>query len=436
MISSGGPVERSPNTYLRTASTKQPAAPPSGEAAAPAEPQDTAEVSAPKKPGKRKFKRAMAKLTGWLVGGYSAMSSVPQGIAGGILKATEASPETEAVAHSVTSTLSHVASGAAIGGLVMGVPGAVVGGMVGFLGGVVSNFVNARAGITEQLVHKVDKAAGKALTDHQDSGKIKKYWHAAKDGAKAALEHGWKSGETSGQAAGAGVIDGIKFVRDEIVEAAKEKQEASADEERKPLTSGEIFRRTFGFMGAVTGAIINLPGAMVYGAMESLASPDESKEEAEHRVQSTRNLMHWATNVGKMAAPIGIGLALGGPLGVGIGVGYGLVTSSVRSIIDGRNGVDRGFARKVDRAINEVNADEDYSVGGHRVFYRASKGVAAAGHAAVTEGWRLGAESGRELGDGLLKNPLKVFQDVFNKVRAPEETAADPEPQRESTSEP
>ena len=426
MISQGGPLERLPHTHLRTAGSNPPAtegADPAADAAV-AEPQDQAEVSAPKKTKKRKFRRAIAKLSGWALGGYSALASVPQGIAGGLLKAAEASPNTEAVTHATTSTLTHVAAGAAIGGVVLGVPGAVVGGMVGFLGGVVGNFLNDRAGITEQMVEKVDKAANKALAEHQDNSKARQYWEVAKDGAKTAFEHGWKAGQTSGQAAGAGAIDGLKFVREEVVDDIKEKAES---QDKKPLTAGELFRRSFGFMGAVTGAIINLPGALVYGAMESMASPDESKEVADNRVQSTRNLMHWATNVGKMAAPIAIGLALGGPLGVGVGVGYGLVTSSVRSIIDGRSGVDRVFARKVDRAINEVNADEDPGQGGHRVFYRASKGVAAATHAAVTEGWRLGSESGRELGDGLLKNPLQVFQGVFDKVRAPAEEEQPPE---------
>lgn len=417
MISGNEPLRGLSQTPVhRKAAAAQPST--EAEPSAAAEPRDTLETSAGGKIS-RGIRRGVAKVSGLMMGTYSALTMVPQGIAGGILKAVKAKPNTEAVTHATTSSLTHLASGAAIGGVVMGVPGACVGALVGFIGGVIGNFLNARSGMTEQLIQKVDKAANKALKDHEDDGRLSKLWHTAKEGAEVAFQHGWKSGKTAGEAAGAGAVDGLKFVHNEVAEAKEEK--AGQVKEEKPFTPGEVFRRSFGMLGAFTGAMINLPGSIVYGALESMASPDETTAETENREQTTRTLMHWATNVGKMLPAIGIGLALGGPLGVGVGVGYGLITSSLRSIIDGRTGVDYSFASKVDRALNEVNADEDLAKGGHRVFYRASKGVAAATHASVTEGWKLGAQSGYELADGLIKNPLHVLQGVFNKVREPQE---------------
>jgi len=300
------------------------------------------------------------------------------------------------------STLSSVAATSLIGLGVLGPVGFVVGGVVGYLTGTIGNHLEARSGIGEQ---KIDKISAEV---EQRVGDSKGLWGSTKALASGAVNgaiEGYKSRKTTSKIQLSGIIDGVG----DAVADWKDSKSAPVKQLRENSPHGTLTKAAMTMAGGlfgVAGVMFNAPGGLVIGILESL------KETTSYiPTQMTKNVMLWATNVGKFL-PAAI---VSATCGVAAGTAVGVATASVTSIIDGRLGVNRKIALPVETAVKRAHGETEVKEN-LRAYYRAGKGSVVGLSAGVREGWKAGFQGGVEMfGDLLATTPESIEASEKNK---------------------
>ena len=347
-------------------------------------PEDTVETSSKLA---RKLKKGMISAASTGMAALSALTSIPEGIQIGLDTKAGKSDETKRLNAARVSTLTSVATSSAVGALVLGPVGFVVGGVVGYLKGTISNHLQARSGVADQKIDAVTKAVEESV------GESKGVWGSLKAMARGAVEgskHGYKDKKVTSKIQLSGVLDGIG-------EAAKDMKAAEPDrfteleEDSRHNTLSQLAMRGAGILFGTAGVMINAPGGMVIGILESL------KETTSYAPsQMTKNTMLWATNVGKFLPAAAIAGLVGGPIGIAASTAVGVATASVTSMIDGRLGVNHKIAQPVKAAVKEAHGEQEVKEN-LRAYYRAGKGATVGLAAGVREGWKSGYRGGVEV---------------------------------------
>lgn len=286
------------------------------------------------------------------------------------------------------STLASTAAAGAIGMAALGPVGLVVGSVVGYLKGMVGNHLEAKSGIREQKMQKITADVKQSVGDSTG------LWARAKamlKGASSGAVAGYKTRKTTSKIQLSGMLDGIgEAVEDWKESKSKPVKELSDASDHNPLSKAAM--RVSGSLFGTAGVMINAPGGMIIGTLESL------KETPSYiPSQMEKNLMLWSTNVGKFL-PAAI---VSATFGVAAGTAVGVATASVTSIIDGRLGVNRKIAQPVEKAVKEAHGEEEVKEN-LRAYYRAGKGAVVGLSAGVREGWNAGFQGGVEMMSDLL----------------------------------
>lgn len=306
-------------------------------------------------------------------------------------KTSKFSPsETKRLKAARAATTSSVVASGLVGLGVMGPVGLVLGGVMGYLTGTVGNHLEARSGIGEQKMERITESVQNAIGE---SGGLWAKTKAVVTGAAQGAVEGYKTRKTTSKIQMAGVLDGVA----DAVEDWKQAENAPI-KEFQDESNGAFTKAAMAVAGGVfgtAGVMINAPGGAVIGNLESL------KENSNYKpTQMEKNIMLWATNVGKfLPAAIVTTLAsvVAGPaVGVAAGTAVGVATASVTSIIDGRLGVNAKIARPVKNAVKEAHGEEDVKEN-LRAYYRAGKGSIVGLSAGVREGWKAGFQGGVEM---------------------------------------
>jgi hypothetical protein len=295
------------------------------------------------------------------------------------------------------STLASTAASGAIGMAVMGPVGLVVGSVVGYLKGMIGNHLEVRSGIADQKMDKITSDVKQAVGDATSfSTRVKAMYQGAKSGAV----QGYKTRKMTAKIQLSGMLDGVGEAIDDWKESKSEPVKALGDDSKHNFLSQAAMTFSGGLLGGA-GVLINAPGGMVIGTLESL------KETSSYiPSQMEKNLMLWSTNVGKFL-PAAI---VSATFGVAAGTAVGVATASVSSIIDGRMGVNRKIARPVENAVKEAHGEEEVKEN-LRAYYRAGKGSIVGLSAGIREGWKAGFQGGVEmLSDALAATPEAIEQ--------------------------
>jgi hypothetical protein len=293
------------------------------------------------------------------------------------------------------STLSSVAATSAIGCCILGPVGGVVGAVVGYLTGTIGNHLEAKSGIGDQKMEKITADIRETV------GESKGIWAKTKAfarGATSGAVHGYKSRKTTSKIQMSGILDGVgDAVKDWKKSKSEPVKELSNDSQHGTIS--KLAMAAAGGVFATAGVMINAPGGLVIGILESL-------KETTSYVPShmTKNVMLWATNVGKFL-PAAI---VSATCGVAAGTAVGVATASVTSMIDGRLGVNRKIAKPVEDAVKEAHGEDEVKEN-LRAYYRAGKGSVVGLSAGIREGWKAGFQGGVEMvGDALATTPEAI----------------------------
>jgi hypothetical protein len=417
------------NPHLGTLKTKRPSAPPAKAQqkttdTTPQTVQDSVDITSsatetPRKPLGQKLSRQIRR--GFLSAastGMAALNSIltiPVGIQMGLdtvkdmeterraaesqSETTETSTRTAAEQKRLNaariSTLASTAASGAIGMAVLGPVGLVVGSVVGYLKGMVGNHLEVRSGIADQKMEKISSDVKNTV------GSAKGAWAKTKaifQGATSGAVEGYKTRKLTSKIQLSGMLDGVGEAVEDWKESKSEPVKELADGSEHNAFSQAAMRFSGGLFGTA-GVLINAPGGMIIGTLESL------KETSSYiPSQMEKNLMLWSTNVGKFL-PAAI---VSATFGVAAGTAVGVATASVTSIIDGRLGVNRKIARPVEKAVKEAHGEEGVKEN-LRAYYRAGKGSVVGLSAGVREGWNAGFQGGVEmLSDALAATPEAI----------------------------
>jgi hypothetical protein len=354
---------------------------------APTTPEDTVDTNSSQSKLGRKLKKGFMSAASSTMGAVNALTSIPEGIQIGLDTKAGKSDEVKRLNAARVSTLTSVAASSAVGALVLGPVGFVVGGVVGYLKGTIGNHLEARSGVADAKIDDVTKAVEESV------GESKGVWGSVKAMARGAVEgakHGFHDRKVTSKIQLSGTLDGIK-------EAVKDSQTADPDrfteleENSEHNKLSQLAMRGAGILFGTAGVMINAPGGLVIGILESL------KETSSYvPSQMTKNTMLWATNVGKFLPAAAIAGILGGPIGIAASTAVGVATASVTSMIDGRLGVNNKIARPVKEAVKEAHGEQELKEN-LRAYYRAGKGATVGLVAGVREGWKSGYRGGVEM---------------------------------------
>lgn len=372
-----------------------------------ASPVDVKVESEPQEPSTKK-KLAKKLRKGFLsaastgLGALNAVASIPPGIQIALDTKAGNPSEVKRLNSARISTITSAAGGSAIGAALLGPVGLVVGGVVGYIAGTLGNHLEARSGIGGQSEDKISASVEKSLAE-SDS-----VWGSAKavlTGAVEGAKHGFRDRKVTSKIQMAGMLDGVKDAVEDNLQAKSE-----AIPELGPQSKhGALARATMlgaGVLFGVAGVAINAPGGLVIGILESL------KETQSHiPSQMTKNVMLWATNLGKFLPAAAIGAIIGGPVGIAASTLVGVATASVTSMIDGRLGVNRKIASPVEKAVKEAHGEQEVKEN-LRAYHRAGKGAVVGLAAGVREGWKAGFQGGVEVvRDALAATPESIEKD-------------------------
>jgi hypothetical protein len=335
----------------------------------------------------RKLKKGFMSAASTSMAAVSALTSIPEGIQIGLDTKAGKSDETKRLNAARVSTLTSVATSSAVGALVLGPVGFVVGGVVGYLKGTIENHLQARSGVADAKIEGLTKAVEESV------GESKGVWGSLKAMAKGAVEgakHGYKDRKVTSKIQLSGTIDGIKDAVEDT-KAAKPDRFTELEEGSRHNKLTQLAMRGAGILFGTAGVMINAPGGMVIGILESL------KETSSYvPSQMTKNTMLWATNVGKFLPAAAIAGLVGGPIGIAASTAVGVATASITSMIDGRLGVNNRIAQPVKSAVKEAHGEQEVKEN-LRAYYRAGKGATVGLAAGVREGWKSGYRGGVEV---------------------------------------
>ncbi len=370
-------------------------------------------------------RKTFAKTTGLLMGAVNFLSGIPKGMALGVDMAVNPDKSVGERKKDLSRlrVFAQTLTGALAGSFIFGPMGLVLGGIGGYISAAIDTYLDNKAGAEDNFIQNVGDAVSdqiQKLPKKEESSKFRKAINAAFAGAASGAKEGWRSGKVIGQGAGAGIISGLKFIAGDIKESVKnirssskkEKQvykqnpmlldvESSEKKKEKPGLTLKAFRTAMGALCAVSGVIMNVPGGVVEGALESV-------EMGSNRREVTKPLLLFATNAGKVVPPAIVGATLGGPVGGAIGTLVGLVTASLTTIIDGKYGFNKRIVNRVDKAISEVIEDPIDRSKGYAVYHNAAKGTLVGAYAGLKEGLSLGYKGGTEFADGIFDVPHEV----------------------------
>ncbi len=345
------------------------------------------EKAVPKK-RKRRVRKGFLKAASTGMAIYESVVSLPESIALGLDTANGASHEVKRTHSTRLSILSNTLAGAAVGSALGGPVGLVCGGVMGFLSGTMSNHLAAKSGVADQRVKNVSDKVSTSIGESKGAwGKIK--------GAVAGAFHGTKEAfqtrKTTATIQLAGALDGIEHVR-EAKEAGEFSSHVESTTSKKAQSRfGGLLQKSVGLVCGVSGVMINAPGGLIIGMLESVKDSKNYKPD-----QLTKSTMLLATNVGKFLPAAAVAAVLGGPVGIATSTAVGVATASLDSIIDGRFGVNRRIAGPVERAVNEAHGEENYQEN-LRAYYRAGKGAVVGLSVGVDQGWKTGRQGGIDI---------------------------------------
>lgn len=385
-----------------------------------AEASSTTEKSKSKKVPHSKLRKKLVSATSTVMAALGALGAVPQGMQMGLDTKAGKSEDVKRLNAARISTLTNVATAGGVGLAILGPVGMVVGGVVGYVTGTIENHLQARTGAGDRKMAAVTEAVQESV------GESKSVWGTAKalfTGGVEAAKQNFKDRKITSKLQVDGVLDGIKEAKEDIKEAmAEDKAEAATKKSKKGADHSLLARIAMRAGGAVLGAagvMINAPGGLVIGVLESLK---ETQNEVPS--QMTKNIMLWSTNVGKFLGPAIIGAAIGGPVGMAASTAVGVATASVTSIIDGRRGVNRRIASPVEDAVKDAHGEQGVKENFYD-YYRAGKGAVVGLAAGVREGWKAGYEGGIEMmSDAFATIPETIEKEDEPEASSPSETKA------------
>lgn len=371
--------------------------------------QDTVETGSAQGKFGRKLRKGLLSAASTGMATMSAIGSIPEGMQIGMDTKKGSSEEVKRLNAARVSTITSIAMSSAVGGAVLGPVGFVVGGVVGYLSGTISNHLQTRSGVADQKTENVSKAVDESV------GESKGVWGTVKALAKGAVEgakHGYKDRKTTSKIQLSGTLDGIK-------DAVKHGQEAKPDRFRELESDSrhgklsQLAMRAGGILFGAAGVMINAPGGLIIGVLESLKETSSFVPS-----QMTKNTMLWATNVGKFLPAAAIGALVGGPVGIAASTAVGVATASVTSMIDGRLGVNNLIAQPVKQAVKEAHGEQEVKEN-LRAYYRAGKGATVGLAAGVREGWKSGFRGGVEMvRDAIAATPESIEREDDDKAKA------------------
>ena len=351
------------------------------------EPQDVVDSAPANSKLSRKIRKGFLSAASTGMAAFKALESIPEGIQIGLDTKAGKSDDMKRLNAARVSTITSIATSSAVGSVLLGPVGFVVGGVVGYLSGMVGNHLAVRSGVGEQKMKAVTKAVEeKAGASEGVWGSVK----AAVTGAVEGAKQGFKHRKTTAKIQLSGALDGVK----EAVEDAKRAEPDRFTELEAGSRHGKLAQaamRAGGMLFGAAGVAINAPGGLIIGVLESLKETSSSIPS-----QMTKNLMLWATNLGKFLPAAAIGAVVGGPVGIAASTAVGVATASVTSIIDGRLGVNDKIARPVKLAVKEAHGEQEVK-DNSRAYYRAGKGAVVGLAAGVREGWKSGFRGGVEV---------------------------------------
>lgn len=363
---------------------------------------DSVDTSGPHNKLGRKVRKAFLSAASTGMAALDAVTSIPEGIQIGLDTKAGKSDEAKRLNAARVSTITSIATGSAIGSAVLGPVGFAVGAVVGYLSGTIGNHLEARSGVAEAKINAVTKSVEESVGESKGLwGSVKAMFTGAVQGAK----HGYKDRKVTSKIQLSGMLDGVK-------EAVEDSKQASPDQfteledgsRHNKLTQWAM--RAAGITFGAAGVMINAPGGLIIGVLESL------KETSSYiPSQMTKNTMLWATNVGKFLPAAIIGGVVGGPVGIAASTAVGVATASVTSMIDGRLGVNNKIARPVKNAVKEAHGEQELKEN-LRAYYRAGKGATVGLAAGVREGWKSGFRGGVEVvRDAIAATPESIERD-------------------------
>ena len=250
--------------------------------------------------------------------------------------------------------------------------------------------MEARSGAGDQMISEISEEVEKTIAG---KGSFRQGVSAVVSGATGGVKRGFHSRENSAKPMLSGVFDGISEAKEDF-QTSKASKVKGLSGNQSP--AARALMTASGVLFGVVGVMINAPGGLVLGVIESLSDSKDSTPS-----QMTKNTTFWATNIGKYLPPAIVGAAVGGPVGVALATGVACATGSVPSIIDGRSGLNRKIARPVENAVKEAHG-EDGVKENLRAYYRAGKGAVVGFSAGIREGWKAGFQSGVDaVGNGI-----------------------------------
>ena len=355
---------------------------------------EPAQVETPKKAKRsRKVRKAFLQAASTVSALYSAAIAIPAGAQLGLDTLADKPNEVKKYNSARLNTLSNVAAGAGAGLLVGGPVGLVCGGVLGYLGATMDNHLSVRSGDGQD---RIDKVSSKVTSATSDKGRVIDKVKAVLVGSAESAKQAFKSRKITSKISLAGRLDGMKDAVTDLKEEGFETPDIPKQfEDCSRLT--KTLLKASGVACGLTGVMINAPGGMIVGMLESLKGNEKSKP-----TQMMTTSMLLATNLGKYLPALAVAAVLGGPVGIAAGAALSLATGSLPSIIDGRSGVNRSMTRQVDKSVKESQGDDQLTDESLKAFYLSGKGSAVGLVGGIREGWKSGYDAGVKLFDGLL----------------------------------
>jgi hypothetical protein len=320
------------------------------------------------------------------VAAYDALVALPDSVLLGLDTQAGHSDEIKKARTTKLSVLSHTVAAGALGALVAGPVGLVCGAVIGFLSGTMSNFLDGKSGFAERRRQRVSERVQEAVG--QDKG-LSGRWKAALAGAAQGTKETFKTRSVTAKVQLAGAVAGIKAASQSVSAPV-----SPASTTRQGGFVSRCLKAAAGFVCGVSGVMINAPGGLLVGMLESLKEAGEPPEVVPSQLKKTTMLM--ATNVGKFLPAAAVGVLIGGPVGIAASTAVGLINASLATIIDGRFGLNQRIARPVADAVNRAHDGKEYKDGLH-AYYRAGKGATVGLAVGVEQGWKTGHQGGVDI---------------------------------------
>lgn len=366
---------------------------------------------------RRKRKKAALGLGATVIAAVDSVLAIPQSLQVGLDTANGVNEEitkTRVFKWNVaTNAVAGLVAGAALGPLGMAVglttiaglaPVAAVGGLfAGLLKGTIEAHLSAKSGANDSYVKKTRERIEERLEGDEDPSKLKTAWVGLSEGVKQAFQ----SRKETAKIQLSGAMDGIEYLReaDKIIKPSA----------KEPKKMG-MFKKTVALLCGVSGVMINAPGGLISGMLESLKDTKTYKQSA-----LARTTLLMATNLGKLMPGAVIGSLVAGPLGGVVGAavsaGVGIVTNSIPSMVDGRDGINRAIQRPLEHAVNEAHGQGEHREN-LRVYYRAGKGGVVGANVGTKEGWKAGYQGGIEMVESFENMTRNVFLGVDDEKEA------------------